>query len=131
MSDGVKHHPWSVAPTDADASARGLSPSRLRATNPGMPIPINAPPESLAHDLTMSLGRERTTLRLLARRRAWEPSIDDCRDLAGRMVEYLKTRGVLRVIREGGAENHSISPIVPKSAAPPMPLWVARSPRGR
>ena len=49
-----------------------------------MPIPIDAPPETLADDLTMSLWRERATLRLLARRKAWEPSIDDCRaSLAG------------------------------------------------
>ena len=37
-----------------------------------MPIPINARPESLADDLTMSLWRERAMLRLLAHRKAWE-----------------------------------------------------------
>ena len=88
-----------------------------------MPIPINAPPETLADDLTMSLWRERATLRLLARRKAWEPSIDDCRDMAGRMLEYLKGRGVLRVIREGSAEHHSISPIATKRTSPPLPIW--------
>ena len=85
-----------------------------------MPIPVNAPPESLAGDLTMSLWRERATLRFLARRKAWEPSIDDCRGLAGRLVEYLKGRGVLRVIRQGAGEQHSIGPIAPMRAAPPM-----------
>jgi hypothetical protein len=66
------------------------------------PIPINAPPETLAHDLTTSLWRERATLRLLVRRKAREPSIDYCRDMAGRVLEYLKGRGVLRVIRKIG-----------------------------
>ena len=94
-----------------------------------MSIPVNAPPENLADDLTMSLWRERATLRLLARLKAWEPSIDDCRDMAGRLVEYLKVRGVLRVIREGGGENHSISPITPKRTSPPLPLWAPRPPR--
>ena len=94
-----------------------------------MSIPVNAPPENLADHLTMSLWRERATLRLLARRKAWEPSIDDCRDMAGRVVEYLKGRGVLRVIRESGSEQHSISPIAIKRASPPMPIWAPRPPR--
>ena len=94
-----------------------------------MPIPINAPPETLADDFTMSLWRERATLRLLARRKAWEPSIDDCRDMACRMLQYLKRRGVLRVIREGASENHSISPIVSKRAGPALPLWGPRPSR--
>jgi hypothetical protein len=64
-------------------------------------------------------------------RKAWEPSIDDCRDLADRLVEYLKTRGALRIIREGGGENHSIGPTAPKRAPPPMPLWAPRPPRER
>jgi hypothetical protein len=91
-----------------------------------MTSPVNAPPETLADDLTMSLWRERATLRLLARRKAWEPSIDDCRDMAGRMIEYLKRRGVLRVIREGAGEQHSISPIASKRSSPPLPLWAPR-----
>jgi hypothetical protein len=94
-----------------------------------MPIPLNAPPETLADDLTMGLWRERATLRLLARRKAWEPSIDDCRDMAGRMLEYLKTRGVLRVIREGSAEHDSISPVATKRTSPPMPIWAPRPAR--
>jgi len=94
-----------------------------------MSIPINAPPETLADDLTMSLWRERATLRLMARRKAWEPSIDDCRDMAGRMLEYLKRRGVLRVIREGASENHSISPIATKITSPPLPVWAPRASR--
>ncbi len=91
-----------------------------------MPIPLNAPPETLADDLTMSLWRERATLRLLARRKAWEPSIDDCREMASRMLEYLKGRGVLRVIREGSAEQHSISPVATKTRSLPMPIWAPR-----
>jgi hypothetical protein len=61
------------------------------------------PPEDLVHDLTMSLWRERAALRDLARRKAWEPSIDDRRRLAERQVEQLKSHGVL----EDG-ENGSI-----------------------
>jgi hypothetical protein len=94
-----------------------------------MPTPVNAPPETLADDLTMSLWRERAPLRLLGRRKAWEPSIDDCRDMAGRLVAYLKGRGVLRVIREGASENHSISPIVSKRAGPALPVWAPRPSR--
>jgi hypothetical protein len=96
-----------------------------------MPIPINAPPETLADDLTMSLWRERATLRLLVRRKAWEPSIDDCREMASRMVEYLKARGVLRVIREGVAEQHSISPIASKRTSRALPIWAPRCSRDR
>ena len=83
-----------------------------------MPIPINAPPESLAHYLTTTLWRERATLHLLVRRKAREPSID-----------YLKARGVLRVIREGSAEHHSISPVATKRTSPPLPLWAPRPSR--
>jgi hypothetical protein len=95
----------------------------------GESILINAPPETLADDLPISLWRERATLRLLARRKAWEPSIDDCRDLAGRLVEYLKVRGVLRVIREGSAEQHSISPVATTRTSPPLPIWAPRPSR--
>ena len=49
-----------------------------------MPIPINAPPESLAHYLTTTLWRERATLRLLVRRKAREPSIDYLKARANR-----------------------------------------------
>ena len=94
-----------------------------------MSSPINAPPETLADDLTMSLWRERATLRLLARRKAWEPSIDDCREMAGRMLEYLKTRGLLRVIRQGGSEQHSISPFATKRTSSPLPIWAPRPAR--
>ena len=94
-----------------------------------MSIPVNAPPETLADDLTMSLWRERAALRLLARRKAWEPSIDDCRDMADRLVAYLKGRGVLRVIREGSAEHHSISPVATKRTSPPLPIWAPRPAR--
>jgi len=42
------------------------------------------PPEDLIHDLTMSLWRNRSALRDLARRKTWEPSIDDCHRIAER-----------------------------------------------
>jgi hypothetical protein len=77
------------------------------------PIPINVPPESLARDLTTSLWRERATLRLLLRRKAREPSIDYCRDMAGGVLEYLKGRRVLRVIRKIGTyETYWLGEIV-------------------
>ena len=60
-----------------------------------MPNAKHFPPGDLVHDLTMSLWRERAALRDLARRKAWEPSIDDCRRLAERQVEQLKSHGVL------------------------------------
>jgi hypothetical protein len=44
-------------------------------------------------------------------------------------LEYLKGRGVLRVIREGGSEQHSISPVAIKRASPPMPIWSPRPSR--
>jgi hypothetical protein len=78
-----------------------------------MSIPVNAPLENLADDLTMSLWRERATLRRLARRKAWGT---EHRRLSGprrRLVEYLKVRGVLRIIREGAGEQHSIGPTAP------------------
>jgi hypothetical protein len=65
------------------------------------------PTEDLIHDLTMSLWRSRGALRELARRKAWEPSIDDCRRIAERQVEQLKRHGVLRVERTV-APGHSM-----------------------
>ena len=85
----------------------------------------HVPPEDLLHDLTMSLWRERAALRDLARRKAWEPSIDDCRRLAERQVEQLKSHGVLEVTRRV-ATAHSMRPHAP--AAPMgLPVWRSRA----
>jgi hypothetical protein len=62
-----------------------------------MPDIAYFPPEDLVHDLAMSLWRSRGALRDLARRKAWEPSIDDCRRIAERQVEQLKRHGVFTV----------------------------------
>jgi hypothetical protein len=59
-----------------------------------MPETAHFPPEDLVHDLAMSLWRSRRALRDLARRKAWEPTIDDCRRIAERQVEQLKRHGV-------------------------------------
>ena len=56
-----------------------------------MPDIAYFPPEDLVHDLAMSLWRSRGALRDLARRKAWEPSIDDCRRIAERQVEQLSS----------------------------------------
>jgi hypothetical protein len=90
-----------------------------------MPNTANVPPETLIEDLTMSLWRERGTLRDLARRKTWEPSIDDCRRLAERQVEQLKSHGVLEVTRRV-ATAHSMRPHAP--AAPVgLPIWGSRA----
>ena len=81
------------------------------------------PPEDLVHDLTMSLWRDRAALHDLARRKAWEPSIDDCRRLAERQVEQLKSHGVLEVTRQVAV------PIACRPHAPAramgLPVWRA------
>ena len=86
-----------------------------------MPIAKHFPPEDLVHDLTMSLWRERAALRDLARRKAWEPSIDDCRRPAERQVEQLKSHGVFEVTRRV-ATAHSIRPHAP-AALVGLPVW--------
>jgi hypothetical protein len=57
------------------------------------------PPDSLVDDLTTSLWQSRAALRSLARRKAWEPSIGDCRAIAERQVEHLRRVGVERIVR--------------------------------
>jgi hypothetical protein len=84
------------------------------------------PLEDLIHDLTMSLWRSRGALRDLARRKAWEPSIDDCRRIAERQIEQLKCHGVLHVTR-GVARAHGVGSEQPVDApAPPMPNLAAQ-----
>jgi hypothetical protein len=90
-----------------------------------MPNTANVPPESLIEDLTMSLWRERGTLRDLAHRKTWEPSIDDCRRLAERQVEQLKNHGVLEVTRRV-ATAHSMRPPAPAASAG-LPIWRSRA----
>ena len=93
-----------------------------------MPIPINAPPETLADDLTMSLWRERATRRILARRKAWEPSIDDCRAIAERQVQDLRNRLTPLVVQRV-AQAHSINFGDPRPVpAGSMPIWRRRPP---
>jgi len=74
----------------------------------------------------MSLRRSRGALRDLARRKAWEPSIDDCRRIAERRVEQLKTHGVFQVARTIAAA-HSMGPHGPEESASALPLWRCRS----
>ena len=83
------------------------------------------PPENLVHDLTMSLWRDRAALHDLARRKAWEPSIDDCRRIAEHEVEQLKRHGVLQVTRQI-AVPHSMAPNAPAPAPSVLPLWSVR-----
>jgi hypothetical protein len=84
------------------------------------------PPEELILALTISLWDSRTSLRALARRKKWEPSIEDFRAIAERQVERLKLSGVLHVTRRV-TPVHSMRPGV---AAPPaavaLPIWRAR-----
>jgi hypothetical protein len=83
-------------------------------------------PDDLVHDLAMSLWRSREALRDLARRKAWEPSIDDCRRIAERQVEQLKRHGVFQVGRTIAAV-HSMRPHGPEDAASDLPVWRSRS----
>ena len=86
------------------------------------------PTEDLIHDLTMSLWRSRGALRDLARRKSWEPSIDDCRRIAERQVEQMRRHGVLYVTR-GVARAHGAGSKQPVPASASMPIWAARPPR--
>jgi hypothetical protein len=43
---------------------------------------ILVPPEGVVDDVTMGLWQSRRALWALARRKAWEPSIEDCRAIA-------------------------------------------------
>ena len=86
----------------------------------------SVPPEDLIADLTMSLWYRRGALRDLARRKAWEPSIDDYRRIAEHQVEQLKRHGVLQVTRQV-AVSHSMAPNAPLPRGPSvLPLWSAR-----
>jgi hypothetical protein len=75
------------------------------------------PPEAIIADLTMGLCQSRAALRALARRKKWEPSIDDCRAIAERQVEHLKRCGVVGVTRRI-APTHGMRP---GEAEPPAP----------
>jgi hypothetical protein len=80
------------------------------------------PPQDLIHDLTKSLWRSRSALRDLARRKAWEPSIEDCRRIAECQVEQLRRHGVLHVTRSV-ARAHGVGSEQPIEAPAPMPIW--------
>jgi hypothetical protein len=83
------------------------------------------PPEELIHALTMSPWDSRTSLRALARRKKWEPSIEDFRAIAERQVEHLKLSGVHVTRRVTFA--HSMRPsFATPPAAVPLPRWRAR-----
>jgi len=84
------------------------------------------PLEDLIHDLTMSLWRSRGAIRDVARRKAWEPSIDDCRRIAERQVEQLKRHGVFRGERTV-APAHSMRPHEPALSPMALPVWRSRS----
>jgi len=82
----------------------------------------HVPPDDLVHDLAMSLWRDRAMLRDLARRKAWEPSIDDCRRIAEQQVEQLKRHGVVEV-RRRIAPAHSMRPESAPVAPSGLPVW--------
>jgi hypothetical protein len=83
------------------------------------------PPDDLVHDLAMSLWRSRRALRDLARRKAWEPTIDDCRRIAEQQVEQLKRHGVVQV-RRTIAAVHSMRPRGPEEGPSVPPVWRSR-----
>ena len=84
------------------------------------------PPDSLVDDLTTSLWQSRAALRSLARRKAWETSIGDCRAIAERQLEHLKRVGVERITRRV-APAHSMGGGVAASTVPPeLPIWRGR-----
>ena len=84
------------------------------------------PPEELILALTISLWDSRTSLRALARRKKWEPSIEDFRAIAERQVEHLKSSGVLHVTRVVTL-GHSMRPgVATPPAVVPLPRWRAR-----
>jgi hypothetical protein len=75
-----------------------------------MPSLTEVPPEALVDDLAMTLWQRcLPLLRDLARRKKWEPKIENCRLIAIRQVEQLKAHGVLhvtrRTARDGGARS--------------------------
>jgi hypothetical protein len=85
------------------------SPQIQQAGNDA-PLTEQVPPEAVVADLTMSrLWRSRASLRVLARRKAWELSIDDCRAIAEPQVEHLKRCRVVGVTRRV-APAHSMRP---------------------
>ena len=90
-----------------------------------MPDIAYFPPEDLVHDLAMSLWRSRGALRDLARRKAWEPSIEDCRRVAEQQVEQLKRHGVVQV-RRTIAAVHSMRPRGPEEGPSVPPVWRSR-----
>ena len=77
----------------------------------------DVPLEAIISDLTTALSQCRSMLRGLARRKTWEPSIEDCRRIAERQVEHLKRAGVERVTRRV-APAHSMRPAGTVPAAP-------------
>ena len=91
-----------------------------------MPETAHFPPEDLVHDLAMSLWRSRAALRDLARRKAWEPSIEDCRRVAEQQVEQLKRHGVVEV-RCRIASAHSMRPESARIAPSGLPVWRSQS----
>ena len=64
-------------------------------------------------------------LRDLARHKAWEPSIDDCRWIAERQVEQLRRHGVLQFIL-GVARAHGVgATTVAAGTEKLLPIWAA------
>jgi len=81
-------------------------------------------PDDLIHGLTMALCECRGMLRSLARRKAWEPSIDDCRRIAEEQVEQLKRAGVERIIRRvAPAHSMRAGAAAPAAPAAAMSWW--------
>ena len=122
----VKHHLLPVEWTRLSPSPRGLPLAAAHATNRLMSDSATIPPEDLIHDLTMSLWHSRAALRDLARRKAREPSIDDCRRITERQVEQLRRHRVLHVAR-GVARAHGVGSEQPVEVPAAMPIWAAQA----
>jgi hypothetical protein len=85
-------------------------------------------PDSPLHELAYDLGEHRATFRAMAlrRKRDWEPSQQECFEIARRLIDGLKRRGVVQIVREvsraqGGTSGAPVSVV--------LPLWRARPAR--
>jgi hypothetical protein len=59
-------------------------------------------PDNLLEELAYDLAQHRATFRAMAlrRKRDWEPSQQECSEIARCLIEGLKRRGVVQIVRE-------------------------------